>query len=168
CVRCLRTSANRVAARPHAVSLVITKDSVNSALYSAAAGVARRPSTMRTTAKRAIGATSRWPGCYAGRWWGVKRTRPPPDRAPRVRAPALGQPLRSDTMQEHESEHRQQRRAGGRRRHAPLNTAWRGSRAVSPIEYHRGAAALRFLARFEELIEARQLARDDDQRVHLR
>src|SRR5262249_27813443 len=43
CVRWRRTSANLIAARPHAVSLVTTRDNLNSGLYSAATGVARRP-----------------------------------------------------------------------------------------------------------------------------
>src|SRR5262245_26979400 len=40
CVRYRRISANLIAARPHAVSLVITRDNVNSGLYSAAIGAA--------------------------------------------------------------------------------------------------------------------------------
>src|SRR5262249_39796828 len=43
CVRWRRRSANLVAARPHAVSLATTSDNLNSGLYSAATGVARRP-----------------------------------------------------------------------------------------------------------------------------
>src|SRR5215831_20280076 len=43
CVRWRRTSANLVAARPHAVSLATTSDNLNSGLYSDATGVARRP-----------------------------------------------------------------------------------------------------------------------------
>jgi len=50
----------------------------------------------------------------------------------------LRQPLRSNTMQQHKSEDRQQRRGCGRRRHAPLNTAWRRSFAALPRLVARG------------------------------
>src|SRR5262249_15250823 len=47
CVRYRRMSANLIAARPHAVSLVITTDNLNSGLYSAALGA---PSKVRMRA----------------------------------------------------------------------------------------------------------------------
>src|SRR5262249_4507735 len=60
CVRWRRTSANLVAARPHAVSLATTSDNLNSGLYSAATGVARRPPAKVPTNVRRLIMRSRW------------------------------------------------------------------------------------------------------------
>src|SRR5262249_11827091 len=60
CVRWRRTSANLVAARPHAVSLATTSDNLNSGLYSAATGVARRPPTKVPTNVRRLIMGSRY------------------------------------------------------------------------------------------------------------
>src|SRR5215831_9872143 len=64
CVRCLRMSANLIAARPHALSRLITRDSLNSGLYSAAPAA---PSTPKVRLKvTTIVSTSRRMGTSVG------------------------------------------------------------------------------------------------------
>src|SRR5215471_18328859 len=92
CVRYLRMSANLIAARPHALSWLITRDSVNSGLYSAAPDAVSTPK-MRLRVATIASTTRRMNTSeHLSRDGGGSLT----DRNLRQARPPLGQFTRSD------------------------------------------------------------------------